>query len=309
VDGVSVYRILPTELAALYQAFSTGKNSPLSEPPLQFADFADWQREHLDSGKWGNQIAFWKKQLARPPVPNWPRNNMRQAVPKTFRGVIRPFAFSDGLSEQIKYLGRTGGVTLFITLLAGLAALLHCYTDETDIVIGTFSPSGRQRPELQTVMGHLINPVALRLNPRDRLTFRELMDHAREITGEAMRHDVVPLATLIHEITGLPSRGRNPFFNFGISLQPPMPSIAYNWSVTSMDAQSGGAPWDLYIAFIDRPNGMLGRVQYNPDVFEDSVVEQMWSDLENLLKMAASHPEGCLSGLRSGLPAAHQFGP
>jgi hypothetical protein len=306
VDGVSVYQILPTELAVLYEAFSAGRNSPLPELPVQFADFADWQREHLESHKWEDQIAFWKKQLDGPPVLNWPRDHTRQAVTKTFRGMIRSFAFSDELTEQIKYLSRTGGVTLFITLLAGFAALLHLYTDGTDIVIGTFSPSGRQRAEVQTLMGHFINPVALRLHPRDSLTFRELMHHARDITAGAMRRDLVPLETLIHEITGLPTSGRNPFFKFGISLQPPMPSIAYDWTVSSMDAQSGGAPWNLYVAFIDRPTGMLGRVQYNPDVFEESIVEQMWSGLESLLKMAASHPDEHLSGLRSELRAAPQ---
>ena len=304
VDGVSVYQILPTELAHFYQAFSARKSSPLPELSVQFRDFAEWQRNHLDNHAWADQIAFWEKQLDGAPLLNWPGDRAAGTGIKAFRGRIQSAAFSEALTEQIKYFSRIEGVTMFVTLLAGFAALLHLYADQTDIVIGTFSPSGRHRPELSRLLGHFINPVALRLHPSADLTFRELVRQACDVAVQSMKHDLLPLQTLIQETTGRPSSGRNPYFNFGISLQPPMPSIRYDWTVTSMDAQSGGAPWDLYIAFIERPSGMMGRIQYDPDVFEDCLVEQMWSDLEKVLKIAASHPEERLLKLRSACAAS-----
>jgi len=308
VDGVSVYQILPAELAVLYQAFAAGKSSPLPEPAVQFADFALWQRERLDRHVWGDQIAYWGKQLKGTPLFNWPRNHSDRTATKAFRGVIRPEAFSSEVTERTKYLSRVGGVTLFVTLVAGFAALLHTYTEQTDLVIGTFSPSGRQRPELRKLLGHFINPVALRLEPGNDLTFRELMQQACDVIGEAMKRDMVPLEALKHEIPGKPVSVRDPLFNFGISLQPPMPSIAYDWTITSMDAQSGGSPWNLYMAFIERPTGLMGRIQYDPDAFEESVIKQMWGDLQSLLKIAAARPEDPLSRLRSELLAERQAG-
>lgn len=306
VDGVSVYQILPTELAHFYQACSTGKSLPLPELSVQFADFAEWQRNHLDNHTWAHQIAFWEKQLDGAPLLNWPGGHTAETGTKAFRGMIRSAAFSEALTEQIKYFSRIEGVTMFVTLLAGFAALLHLYANQTDIVIGTFSPSGRHHPELSRLLGHFINPIALRLRPTADLTFREFVHQACDIVVRSMKHDLLPLHTLIQEITGRPSSGQNPYFNFGISLQPPMPSIRYDWTVTSMDAQSGGAPWDLYIAFIERPSGMLGRIQYDPDVFEGCLVEQMWSDLEKVLQIAASHPEERLLKLRTACPASIQ---
>jgi hypothetical protein len=87
-----------------------------------------------------------------------------------------------------------------------------------------------------------------------------------------------------------------------------MPSIAYDWTITSMDAQSGGSPWNLYMAFIERPTGLMGRIQYDPDAFEESVIKQMWGDLQSLLKIAAARPEDPLSRLRSELLAERQAG-
>jgi hypothetical protein len=297
VDGVSVYRILPAELAVLFEAFSAGRSSPLAELPVQFADFARWQRENLDNHKWGKQLTFWKKQLAGLPSLNWPQDGARRLPTETFRGVTRRFILSQDVTQRTKDLGQREGVTLFITLLAGFTALLHLYTGQTDIVIGTLAPSGRRRPELEMLLGHFINPVALRLNLSHRETFRELLHHVRKIMGEAIIHDMIPIETLIHEIRGAQTPGRNPFFNVGVSLQPPAPRIPYDWAVTSMDAQNGGARWDLYVAFIERSTGILGRVQYKSDVFEDFVVEQMWSDLQDLLNVATSHPEARVSTL------------
>jgi Condensation domain len=297
IDGASVYQILPVELASRYQAIVAGKQPPFDELPFQFADFAYWQNQWLGTDQRQEQQSFWNAKLAGEiPVLNWPRHGVLPK-PKTFRGVIRPFAFSPELTAAIKDLNRREGVTLFVALLGGFVALLHLYAGQEDIVVGTLSPSGRKLPEVQQLLGHFINPVALRFDLTAVETFRELLRHVRDTFLEAMTNDMIPIEILEKEIADSDNSSRRSFFSVGLSLQPPMPQLPYDWTVTSMDAQSGGARWDLYTAFVDRPSGILGRVQYNPDVFEDSTIAQMWTDLGDLLVAASSNPDKRLSNL------------
>jgi hypothetical protein len=297
IDGASVYQILPVELAYLYQAMIAGKRPSFEELPLQFADFACWQNQWLGTDQRQEQQSFWKMKLSDAiPVLNWPKRGVPPR-PRTFRGVIRSFAFTPELTEAIHDLSRREGVTLFVVLLGGFVALLHLYAQQEDIVVGTLSPSGRKLPDVQKLLGHFINPVALRFDLATVETFRQLLRHVRYIFLEAMTHDLIPMEILEKEIAESDGSVRHSFFSVGVSLQPPMPQLPCDWTVTSMDAQSGGARWDLYTAFIDRASGILGRVQYNPDVFDDSTIEQMWFDLGNLLESATSNPEQRISNL------------
>ena len=126
VDGLSVYQVFPSELAALYSAYYSSRPSPLPELAVQFGDYAYWQRHQLQGEKLAPQIAYWRKQLAAPiPVLNWPMDRTRPAR-ETFRGAIRPFTLPKNLSEAVKALGEQEGVTLFMTLLAAFTTLLHC---------------------------------------------------------------------------------------------------------------------------------------------------------------------------------------
>ncbi len=297
IDGASVYQILPVELASGYRAIVTGNYTPLETLPLQFADFAYWQRQWLETNKKREQLAFWKNKLANTiPALNWPKPLISPS-PNAFRGVIRPFAFTSEVTSAIKDLCHREGVTLFIALLGGFVALLRRYTDQEDIIVGTLSPSGRKLLEVHQLLGHFINPVALRFDLNTVDTFHQLVRHVQEIFLEAMTHDTIPMEVLEREMAESVDPSGHSFFSVGISLQPPTPEIPYDWTVTSMDAQSGGTRWNLYIAFIDRLSGILGRVQYNPDVFDESTIEQMWTDLGVLLEAASFSPKEHLSKL------------
>jgi hypothetical protein len=168
VDGVSVYQVFPSELCALYLAYLQGHPLPLADLDLQFGDYAYWQRQSWQEQGPGieqaNQIAFWAKRLAGPiPVLNWPAGRARP-VRETFRGAIRTFNFPGDLIQKVKALSRNEGVTLFMALLAAFVVLLHRYTGQDDIIVGTPSPAGRKRPEVQKLLGYFLNPVALRFN-------------------------------------------------------------------------------------------------------------------------------------------------
>ncbi len=296
LDGVSVYQIFPSELAALYKAFSSGRPSPLSDLPLQFADFACWHREWVNAES-GKQIAYWRKQLSGISAAEWPSRS-RQAS-RTFRGVIQPFALPKELGDKIKKVGRAENSTLFLTLLAAFAALLHGYTKQDDVVVGTLSPSGRKRSEFQGLLGYFLNPVALRFNFADDLTFRDLLAQARKVMSEALRHDDVPIERLARELGAGVGSGHNPFFSSVLSLQPPVPNLDLPWSVTTMDVDSGGSPWDLYLAFIDGPQALTGRAQFNPDLFEPGTVEQILQQFQTLLDALITNPELRLSQVDS----------
>jgi Condensation domain len=297
VDGVSVYQVFPTELAALYQAFLEGNPSPLPELTVQFADYAASHRRRFAEQIQG-QMGYWSKQLAGElPVLHWPAGRV-QSETASYRGLTRPFAFSKDLTAALKSTAQREGVTLFMTLLSGFVALLQYYTTQNNVIVTTLSPAGRKRTELQKLLGYFLNPVMLRFDLSSDPQFRELLQQAREVVSEAISHDDVPLEVLAERLKPASGPSRHPFFNVAISLQPSVPeTVRAEWDVTSMDVGNGGAVWDLYLAFIDRRDGMVGRAQYNPDIFSEETITRMLRDLEALLEALTLQPQLRLSDL------------
>ncbi|HTZ73409.1 MAG TPA: condensation domain-containing protein [Candidatus Aquilonibacter sp.] len=300
VDGVSVYQIFPKELFAIYQAFAAGFPCPLPELPLQFADFAFWQREYLSAPEKLKQIAYWRAKLADAiPIRSWPARKSR-AAERAFRGYIREFTLARGVADSASALGRSNGVTMFAVLMTTYFTLLRCYSGHDDLVIGTLSPSGRKRSEVQGLLGYFLNPVAIRVDLSDDPSFCELLRRVQMTISEAISNDAVPFEYIVNALNPGPDHGRNPYFDFALSLQPCMPDSGGAWSVTSMDAESGGSALDLYVAFIDRPEGLHARVQYNPDIFEFQEMQRMIHDFQALLALAAAHPQERISQLAPG---------
>lgn len=302
IDGVSVYQIFPSELAGLYRAHASGRPSPLPPLPVQFGDYAYWQRHWLQGAELAKQLAYWRNQLAGElPVLDWPADHARPAQ-ETFRGVIRSWEVPARLVEALRALSRQAGVTLFMVLLAAFVSLLHRYTQQEDIIVGTLAPAGRKRSEVQRLLGYFLNPVALRFDLTGDPMFHKLLRQTHQVTLEALSNDDVPLELLAQELKPAPDPSRNPFFTVAISLQPPQPPLDLEWSVTSMDVGSGGAPWDLYLALIQRPTEPVIRVQYNPDVFTDAMITEMLEDYQALLGSVKAAPDERLSRIewRSG---------
>ena len=297
VDGVSVYQIFPSELAALYSGYTSARPSSLPIPAIQFGDYASWQRQWLQGEELDKQVAYWRKQLAGEiPTLRWPTN--RFPLPKrTFCGTIRPFVLPQPVSKAVKELSQREIVTLFMTLLAAFAALLHCYTQQNEIVVGTLSPAGRKRSEVTRLLGYFLNPIALRFDLTSDPTFRDLLLQAQRLTLEAISNDDVPIEFLAQELKPKHVLTHNPFFNVAISLQPPMSPLDLEWNVTSMDVEGSGSPWDLYIAFIDGPEQMMCRVQYNPDLFESGTICRMLRHYQRLLESVCAKPVKRLSEL------------
>jgi hypothetical protein len=286
VDGRSAYQIYPSELAAHYKAFLAGQPSPLPELTIQCADFAWWQREYLN-GEESRQVNYWREQLGgNLPVRGWPTENPN-SVARSCYGHIHPFAFSPHVSTQVREVSRRFNSTLFIVLLTGLATVLHRdekrgYEERGEVVLGTLSPSGRKQSEVMDLLGYFLNPVTLRLNCDAHNAFGELLQHARSIVSGAIANDDVPIERLARALEGQDGSGSgpSPFFDIAVSLQPPTPDFGLPWTVTSMDVDSGGSPWPLYLAFIDRPEGIIGRAQFNPSLFEIGTIKRVLQDLQ-----------------------------
>jgi len=286
VDGRSAYQIYPSELAAHYKAFLVGQPSLLPELKIQCADFAWWQRESLN-GEEARQVNYWREQLGgNVPVRGWPAEKLN-SVARAYYGRIHPFEFSPQLSGHVRDMSRRLNSTLFLVLLTGLASVVHRYEKRRyekrgDVILGTLSPSGRKQSEVMDLLGYFLNPVTLRINCGAHTTFDELLHQARGVVSDAMSNDDVPIERLAQALEGQEdsSSGASPFFNVAVSLQPPTPDLGLPWTVTSMDVESGGSPWPLYLAFIDRPEGIIGRAQFNPDLFEIGTIKRLLQDLQ-----------------------------
>jgi Condensation domain len=299
LDGMSAYQILPGELSVLYQAFSAGRSSPLPELSFQCSDFAAWQRED-SNGDFPGQISFWRRQLKDlPPVPV-SLSEQPPTATKSYRGALRSFAFPDELSHRIRQLAQRENSTLFLVLLAAFAALLHRITQSKDLTVGTLSSSGRKHNEVPRLLGYFLNPVTLRFNFASDPTFQKLLAQARSVVSEAISNDDVPIEHLARELGQENDCGPSPFFSAAISLQPPTPDLGLNWTVTTMDAGSGGSPWDLYLAFIDRSQRTIGRVQFNPDLFSSDAITNILRDLQMMLQAVTTNVSQPISEVMLG---------
>ncbi len=296
-DGVTVNTVFPTELATLYEAFSAGKPSPLADLPIQYADYAYWQRQWMQTEAFASQLAYWQDRLMpEPSALQWPADCPLPAW-STYRGAIRPFTIPNQLVQRLNAMSRGESVTLFMSLLAGFSALLYRYTNQEDIVVGTLAPSGRKRSEVQNLIGYFLNPVPLRMNLCGNPTFRELLRRARDVVLGAIANDDVPFEYVMAKAGLSSDPTRRPQLEVVISLAPATPDLGPGWSQTFMDVESGGARWGLYLELGERPNSLLGRAQYNPDVFEAATIGRTLQEWQVLLEAGASNPELRLSEL------------
>jgi Condensation domain len=296
-DGITVNVLFPRELIALYNALAAGQASPMADLPIQYADFAHWQRQRMQAGAWISQLAYWRKQLTpQPSALQWPSDYQRPASP-AYRGAIRAFTIPQQLTEELNAVSRSEGVTLFMTLLTSFSTLLHYYTGEKDIVLGTLAPSGRERSEVQQLIGYFLNPLPLRVDLSGNPTFREMLRRVRTVVSGALANDDLPLEYLWTELGISSDPYAEPLLDLVISLAPATGDLGAGWSQTFMDVESGGSRWDLYLELGERPGGLIGRAQYNPDRFAPATITRTLNDWQVVLQGAASNPQSRLSEL------------
>jgi amino acid adenylation domain-containing protein len=291
-DGVSLYSVFLPELTTLYEAFQNSRPSPLTEPSIQYADFAHWQRSQPEA--LSDELAYWREQLAGAPAAlDLPTDRPRPAN-QTFQGEQLSFSLPQPLSDALKALSRSEGTTLFMTLLAAFQAVLHRYTDQDDLVLGTVTTS-RKRSEFNELLGFFLNTLVLRTDLAGDPTFRELLGRTRKMTVDALAHGDVPIHRLVKDMELERDPARNPLFQVMFVLEPPLPAPPTGWELSQVDVDAGIARVDLYLELDDRPEGLVGRFRYNRDLFDTASITRMLEHLTNLLEGIVTNPGRAIS--------------
>ena len=286
------------ELMTLYGAFLQGLHSPLPEPPIQYPDFAIWQRSQLQGERLDEEVGFWREQLAGAPgLLELPWDRPRPAQ-RTFDGERLTARFSPEVAEAVAGLSATAGASLFIVLLAAFDALLHRWSGQDDIVLG-FPVAGRTLPT-EGLIGFFVNTVALRVRLGGDPSFRELLARTRNVVLDVFEHQELPFDRLVEELNPRRDPAWSPVFQVMMSLQnTPTPDLDLpGLDVTPYGVSSGTAQTDL-IFFAGMEKGRLGllHLEYNTGLFDTTTMQRMEGHLLRLLAGAASDPDLPLSRL------------
>ncbi len=296
-DGWSL-GVLLSELQTLYESVIAGKPTLLPPLPIQYADYAAWERAGPTGDRLNGPIAYWKKQLASAPASlDLPLDRPRPRI-ATFRGAWRPFRLAPDLSVAIRDLSLREGATLFMTLLAALQALLARYGGQDDLCIGA-PVAGRPRVETEGLIGHFINTLVLRADLSGDPTFRELLHRARETVMDAQTYQDLPFERLV-DLLSLPrDPARQPLFQVALVLQNlPIPVLRLPaLSVESLDVDTGTAKFDLTMQIEETASGIAGSVEYSTDLFDISTIDRLLGHFTTLLEGAVADPERRVSEL------------
>jgi amino acid adenylation domain-containing protein len=286
------------ELSTLYAAFSKNQPSPLSELPIQYADFSIWQRDRIQGEFLATQLNYWKQQLqGELPVLQLPTDRPRPNL-TTFTGAKQYFAFSASLTNALKQLSQREDATLFMSLLAAFNILLYRYTDQEDILIG--SPiANRNRAELEGMLGLFVNTLVLRNNLSGNPSFRQLLHRVREVTLDAYAHQDLPFEMLVEELQPERDLSRNPLYEVMFVLQNTPGSVeeASDLTLRTLEFDSGTAQLDIFLSMSESEERLTGCLEYNTDIFDSTTISQFINNFQTLLENIIANPEQHLSEL------------
>ena len=288
--------VFARELAALYGAYAAGKPSPLAELPIQYADFARWQRERLGGDVLAAHLSYWAEQLAgSPPSLELPNDYRRPAV-QSYNGAEETLALPAELGAALGGLARAEGATLFMTLLAAWNCLLWRYSEQDDILIGT-PVAGRSAVDTEGLIGLFLNTMVMRTRMRAEASFRELLGQVREAALGAFAHAELPFEKLVEELRIERDLSRSPLFGVQFNLRNvarrhlTLPGI----TVTPLATPRRIAKYDLSLAVDERPDGLLLQLEYNTDLWKPATIARMLQPAAYAAvgrRRRAGHPAG-----------------
>jgi amino acid adenylation domain-containing protein len=290
-DGWSM-SVFVGELAALYEAFASGRASLLPELPIQYADFARWQREWLQGEVLESQLAYWEQQLRDQPLMlDLPTDRPRPAM-QTWRGATETFSLPPDLAEQVRALSRDAGVTLFMTLLAAYQTLLRRYSGQEDISVGT-AIANRNWQEIEALVGFFVNTLVMRTDLSGAPSFRELLKRVREVALGAYTHQDLPFEMLVDRLQPERDMSHTPLFQVALALQnaPSEPLELPGLTLTPVQADTGTAKFDMMMTISETPDGLSGALEYNTDLFDASTIRRMMGHFRTLLEGAVADPD------------------
>lgn len=290
VDGWSL-EVAYRELAALYDAFRRGAPPPLPEAPLQYADFAAWQREQLTEESLSALVAGWKQRLlGAPPLLDLPSDRVRPPV-QTFRGATIPFQLDPEVARAIRDLGAREGVTVNMVLLAAFAVLLHRVTQRDDLLVGLPS-AGRDHAEIEAAIGFFVNVVPIRIDVSGAPSFEQLLRRVRAVCLDAYAHDRLPFERLVQELQPERDPSYSPLVQIVFAPQPPAERELHLAGVEAraIDTDTKKTIFDASLYAWETAGGVAGMLEYSTDLFERSTMERTLTHLFTLLAAATSDP-------------------
>jgi amino acid adenylation domain-containing protein len=294
-DGWSI-GVFIRELSHLYGAFVAGKEPTLPILPIQYADFAVWQREWLQGKVLAAQLEYWKQQLAdAPPLLELPTDRPRPAI-QTFQGKTERFELDRKLTQELKALSQQSGCTLFMTLLAAFGVVLSRYSGQTDIVIGS-AIANRNRREIEGLIGFFVNTLALRLDLSEKPSFATFLKQVQTVTQDAYEHQDLPFEMLVEELQLERKLDRNPLVQVGFILQNAaneawkLPGL----TIEEMSWELDSARLDLEVHLSEVNDGLTGLCCYNIDLFDGSMIARLLEHFQNLLRAIIVNPQESVS--------------
>ena len=307
-DGWSM-GVLVREVVSLYPAFISRQPSPLPELPIQYADYAHWQREWLQGEILEAQLAYWRQQLAHAPkLLELPTDRPRNGAIVQQSG-NKFFTLSPELSASLQELSRKEGVTLFITLLAAYQTLLHRYTGQDRIVVGT-DFANRNRVETEALIGFFINILVMHTDMSGDPDFRDVLKRVREVALGAYAHQHLPFEKLVEAIRPDRRAGQTPLVQTLFVLQNTLneelelPGL----SLSPFEFESSTSKFDLAVFVTESGSGLQVRWTYNAALFDESTITGMWGNYQTVLESIASQPATRLSELKLTINDARHAG-
>jgi amino acid adenylation domain-containing protein len=288
-DGWSV-KLLVDELAELYSAQVNGTTAALPELPIQYPDFAIWQREQLAGPALDEHLDYWRRKLADLETFELPTDRPRPRV-RTTAGAICRHDLPGGLVERLTRIGQDRSATLFMTLTAAVQVLLSQYSGQQDIAIGA-ATSGRNRAELENLAGFFVNTVVLRARVDQARAFHELLSEVRETALEAFAHDDAPFDRVVEQLQPERDPARTPLVDTIVVLQNATvtPRAAGALHIAEYDLPRPAARFDLVFEFLPRDGALTLAIEYNTDLFDAATVKRLAAHLGVLLEGIAADP-------------------
>lgn len=302
-DGWS-FGVFYRELRMLYEIETKEGMKPLPELPIQYADYALWQRDWLKSGVLASQLAYWKRQLqGAPPMLNLPLDRPRPAI-QSARGALLPVSFTRSLTASLRALGQREEATLFMIVLAAFQALLHCYTGSLDIVAGS-NVANRTRQQTEDLIGFFINQLVMRTDLSGDPPFVDLLARVREVALGAYANQDVPFERVVEALNPERTLSRQPLFQVKIDLQnAPVSSLHLpGFILRPLGMEITTTHTDLSFSLLDSGEQLTGFLQYSTDIFNEATMRHLIHDFTFLLETVAARNEITLGELRASVAA------
>ncbi|WP_116810880.1 non-ribosomal peptide synthetase [Steroidobacter cummioxidans] len=293
IDGWS-WGVLFRELGALYEFYAEGRGARPLDPPLQYVDYALWQRKWLRGEVLEEQLRYWKEHLVgAAPQLQLPTDRPRPAT-ESFRGATVRFKLSASVSEALGKLARHEGATLFMVILAAYQTLLARWSGQRDILVGA-PVAGRRSRELEDIVGCFINTLVFRADVDGELTFRQLLSQVKDVTLAAYAHQDLPFEALVRELHPDRDLARQPIFQVALEMENQgdacleLAELTWTWSWT--EVERAVTHFDLTLFMSERRDGLAGMFEYAVDLFEGDSIERMAGHFRTLLEGIVADPD------------------